>query len=90
MDKRFFALLVVACFALGEAGCASRDVEYAEMPLQTGSTLHRRVVVQTSAVKKSKSKETKRKEPKKVAPEPEATPTPTPPEEESTTPDRFR
>ena len=88
MDKRFFALLVVVCFALADAGCASKQVEYAEMPLQTGSTLHRRVVVQPSAAKKTKSKETKRKETKRVEPEPE--PTPTPPEEESTTPDRFR
>jgi cell division septation protein DedD len=88
MDKRFFSLLIVVCFALAEAGCASKHVEYVEMPLQTGSTIHRRVAVQTSTLKKTKSKETKRKETKRVEPEPE--PTPTPPEEESTTPDRFR
>jgi len=88
MDKRFFALLAVVCFALADAGCASKDVEYEEMPLQTGSVLHRSVAVQRSTPKKTKHKETKRKETKRVAPEPE--PTPTPAEEESTTPDRFR
>jgi hypothetical protein len=88
MDKRFLALLVVICFALADAGCASKDVEYVEMPSQTGSVLHRRVAVQSAPVKKTKKKETKKKETKRVEPEPEATPTP--PEEESTTPDRFR
>jgi len=89
MDKRFFALLIVVCFALADAGCASKDVEYEEMPLQTGSVLHRRVAVQKSTVKKTKRKETKRKETKRAEPEREATPAP--PEEESpTVPDRFR
>lgn len=97
MDHRLFAVLVIVCFALGGAGCASESQrasrEEIVMPRQTGSTLHRRVMVKTQgATKKSKKKNTKRTTPKptpKPAPASEAMeeateePTPAPP-------DRFR
>ena len=92
MHHRLIAVLVVACLALTTGGCASnanRNYEEVVMPLQTGSILHRRVLVRSSGEQKSKRK----KEEKKKAPKPEAEPSATPaPEEESTPPpaDRFR
>lgn len=101
MDHRLFAVLVIVCFALGGAGCASESQissrEEILMPRQTGSILHRRVMVKSDrptkkSKKKKDTKETKRTTPKptpKPTPEPEATeeateePTPAPP-------DRFR
>jgi hypothetical protein len=94
MDHRLFAVLAIVCFALEGVGCASESQrarrEEILMPLQTGSTLQRRVMVDSGGVtKKSKKKDSKRNSPKRPAPEPE--PSPQRPEDESTAPpDRFR
>jgi hypothetical protein len=94
MDHRLFAVLVIVCFALEAVGCASESQrarrEEILMPLQTGSTLQRRVMVDSGGVtKKSKKKDSKRNSPKRPAPVPE--PSPQRPEDESTAPpDRFR
>ena len=96
MDHRLFAFLAIACFALEGAGCASESQrarrEQVLMPLQTGSTIQRRVMVERqSATKKSKkkkeTKETKRTSP---TPTPAPTPEPSPQAQEESTPDRFR
>ena len=96
MDHRLFAVLAIVCFALEGAGCASESQlarrEEILMPLQTGSTLQRRVMVERqSATKKSKkkkeTKETKRTSP---TPAPAPTPEPSPQPQEESTPDRFR
>jgi hypothetical protein len=94
MDHRLFAVLAIVCFALEGAGCASESErgrrEEILMPLQTGSTLHRRVMIDSGGVtKKSKKKDSKRNSPKRPAPAPE--PSPQRPGDESTAPpDRFR
>lgn len=99
MHHRLLAVLVIVCFALEGAGCASKsqreDREEILMPRQTGSVLQRRVMVKksdSSTKKSKKKKESKRTTPKptpKPTPEPEATEEPT---EEATPapPDRFR
>ena len=92
MHHRLIAILVAVCLALGTGGCASnanRSYEEVLMPLQTGSVLHRRVLVKTGGERKSQKK---KEEKKKKAPNPDAEPSATPaPEEESTPPaDRFR
>lgn len=101
MDHRLFAVLVIVCFALGGAGCASESQresrEEVLMPRQTGSTLHRRVMVKSDRTTKKpkKKKETKRTTPKptpKPSPAPEAPQAPEEATEEPTpaVPDRFR
>ena len=93
MPHRAIAIVAVVCFALGVGGCASKsnkDYEEVLMPLQTGSTIQRRVYVpkgpETKTKKKKKEKE--REKPRKSEAEPSATPAP---DEESTPPpDRFR
>lgn len=110
MDHRLFAVLVIVGFALGGAGCASKEQianrEEILMPLQTGSTLQRRVLVEKEgAPKKSKKKKEKKEkqepkekeEAKRPTPTPKPTPAPEPepssqqPVEESTPPpDRYR
>jgi hypothetical protein len=106
MDHRLFAVLVIVCFALEGAGCASESrkerQEQILMPLQTGSTLQRRVMIETGGAPKKSKKKKKEKEPKRTTPKP--TPAPEPesikperdeaehPEESPTPapPDRFR
>jgi hypothetical protein len=106
MDHRLFAVLAIICFALGGAGCASQSAiesrDEIVMPLQTGSVIQRRVMVEKEGVtKKSKKKkkkekdekkekaEKKEKEPKRASPTP--TPAPVVTEEETpAAPDRFR
>lgn len=94
MDHRLFAVLAVVCFAMEGAGCASESQrtrrEEILMPLQTGSTLQRRVMIESGNVtEEPKKKDSKRNSPKPPAPAPE--PSPQRPEDESTTPpDRFR
>lgn len=104
MHHRLFAVLVIVCFALEGAGCASESQlanrEEILMPRQTGSTLQRRVMVaKDSGTKKSKKKKEKEKKKENKETTPKATPKPTPaPEltEEATeeptpaVPDRFR
>ena len=104
MDHRFFAVLVVVCFALAGAGCASESQianrEEIVMPRQTGSTLQRRVMVNTQgATKKPKKKKEKKetKEANRATPKPTPKPTPAPEATEEATeeptpapPDRFR
>jgi hypothetical protein len=92
MHHRSIAVFAVACLALVGTGCAhnsNKDYDEVLMPLQTGSTLHRRVVVPADHEKKSKKK---KKPAPASSPKPEAEPSATPaPEEESTPPaDRFR
>lgn len=94
MDHRLFAVLVIVCFALEGAGCASEaqraSREEILMPRQTGSTLQRRVMVKSeSATKKSKKKKESKRTTPKPTPAPEVTEEPT---EEATpaAPDRFR
>jgi hypothetical protein len=91
MHHRSIAILAIVSVVFGGAGCASksnRRYEEVLLPLQTGSVLHRRVLVRAETEKKSKKK--KKKE--SSAPKPQAEPSATPaPEEESTPPvDRFR
>jgi outer membrane biosynthesis protein TonB len=104
MHHRLFAVLVIVCFALGGASCASESqIESREeivMPRQTGSTLQRRVMVKSQgAAKKSKKKKDKKekKEAKPTTPKPTPKPTPAPEVTEEATeeptpapPDRFR
>jgi hypothetical protein len=97
MDHRLFAVLGIVCLGLEGAGCASEEQrarrEEILMPLQTGSVLHRRVIVESEgATRKSKKK---KKESKRTASQPTPKPTPEPspeqPVEENTTPpERFR
>jgi hypothetical protein len=91
MLYRAVAILAVVYLALGEGGCASKsskDYDEVLMPLQTGSTLQRRVYMRKGPETKSKKKKKEREKPRKSEEEPSATPAP---EEESTPPpDRFR
>jgi hypothetical protein len=93
MFYRAIAILAVVSLALGAGGCASKshsNYEEVLMPLQTGSTIQRRVYVPKGPESKSKKKkkEKEREKPRKSEAEPSATPAP---EEESTPPpDRFR
>jgi hypothetical protein len=89
MYHRSIAILAIVLIAFGGGGCASKsNQQYEEvlMPLQTGSTLQRRVLVRTDrSPKKKKKKDASKSKPKA---EPSATPAP---EEESTpSVDRFR
>jgi len=95
MHHRSIAILAIVFIAFGGGGCASKsrgDYEEVLMPMQTGSTLQRRVWVRTGPEKSSKKK--KKKEKKETsASKPKAEPSATPaPEEESTPPpvERFR
>ena len=86
----FLVMIFVACAA---GGCASNswgDYEEMQLPLQTGSVLHRRIQVPMGPKKKPTT--TKKKTEKEKAPKPEVEPSATPkPEEEGTPPpDRFR
>jgi len=86
----FFFVIISAAFATGGCAFDSRgNYEEMEMPLQTGSVLHRHVYVPTGPKKKSTTKKTTKE---KKEPKPDAEPSATPkPEEESTPPpDRFR
>jgi hypothetical protein len=91
MLHRAIAILAVVCLALGAGGCASKsnkDYDEVLMPLQTGSTLQRRVYMPKGPETKSKKKKKEREKPRKADEEPSTTPAP---EEESTPPvDRFR
>jgi hypothetical protein len=91
MLHRAIAILAVVYLALGAGGCASnsnKDYDEVLMPLQTGSTLQRRVYMRKGPETKSKKKKKEREKPRKSEEEPSATPAP---EEESTPPpDRFR
>lgn len=88
MHHRLFAVLVIVCFALEGAGCASESQlanrEEILMPRQTGSTLQRRVMVaKDSGAKKSKKKKEKKdkkdqKDKKETTPKPAPKPTPAP------------
>ena len=99
MHHRSFAVLVIVCFALGGAGCASESQmasrEEVLMPRQTGSLLQRRAMVKSDGATKKKSK--KKKETKRTTPKPTPKPTPAPEATEEATeeatpapPDRFR
>ena len=100
MDHRLFAVLAIICFALGGAGCASESAiesrDEIVMPLQTGSVIQRRVMVEKQGVtKKSKKKKKKEKDEKKEKESKRTSPTPTPApeateEETPAPPDRFR
>jgi hypothetical protein len=102
MDHRLFAVLAIICFALGGAGCVSESQRENRdeilMPLQTGSTIQRRVMVEREAsVKKPKKKKEKKEKRSTPKPSPSAeqaapeAPKPTPkPEEETAQPERFR
>ena len=98
MNNRLFATLIVVCLAIAGAGCASksrRNREVVLLPLQTGSNINRRIIVDDeSSFKTMKRPESKRPSKKRVKTErteserttpeqPEETPTPAPP-------DRFR
>lgn len=92
MHHRWIAILVILGFAFGGGGCAAfksnKDYDEVLMPLQTGSVLHRRVLVARSSETKKKPR---KKQPSSPKPEAEPSETPPAPEEESTPPpDRFR
>lgn len=96
MYHRSCAIFIVVCFALEAAGCASesqRNREEVLLPLQTGSTLHRRVIVDDeSSFKDIKRRESKRdsKKKKKTEQTEVVTTEPEQPEETPTPPDKFR
>ena len=106
MDHRLFAILALICLAFWGAGCASKSQqenrEEILMPLQTGSVLQRRVIVEKSeSTKKSKKEKEPKKEKEskpakpKPTPKPEVEPEPKPkplatPAEETAEPERFR
>ena len=84
----FLVIIFVACAAGGCASKSGGNFEELQMPLQTGSVLHRHIQVPTGPKKKPASTKKKEKKEPKLEAEPSATPTP---EEESTPPpDRFR
>jgi len=90
MHHRPFAILAILCFAFGGAGCATKsnkDYDEVLMPLQTGSTLQRRVFVPKSSETKKKPK---KKQPSSPKPEAEPTATPAPEEESTPPPEKFR
>ncbi|HZE12853.1 MAG TPA: hypothetical protein VE086_03770 [Chthoniobacterales bacterium] len=93
MSQRLLVFVLMTFVAFAAGGCASksrRNYEEMEMPLQTGSVLHRHVQTPTGPKEKpkTKKKETEKEKTKKPEAEPSATPKP---EEESTPPpDRFR
>lgn len=90
MHHRLLAILAILCFAFGGGGCASKsnkDYEEVRMPLQTGSTLQRRMYVRTSGPTKKKPK---KKAPSSPKPEAEPSATPAPEEESTPPPERFR
>ena len=104
MHHRLFAVLVIVCFALGGAGCASdsqiANREEIVMPRQTGSTLQRRVMVKSDRPTKKSTKKKEKKEKKETEgttpkPTPKPSPAPEAPEEATeeptpAAPDRFR
>jgi hypothetical protein len=93
MLHRAIALLAVVCLALGAAGCASKsnkDYDEVLMPLQTGSTLQRRVYVPRGPESKTKKKKKEKDRDKARKPEAEPSATPAPEEESTPPPDRFR
>jgi lipoprotein NlpI len=101
MNNRWFAILIVVCLAMAEAGCASeaqrrRNKEEILLPRQTGSNLDRRIIIDSdSNLKVTKRTESKRSSRKRVKTErsertePVRT-EPEKPEETPTPPDRFR
>jgi len=96
MYHRFCAIFIVVCFAAATAGCASksqRNREVVLLPLQTGSNINRRVVVDDeSSLKKIVERESKRpSKKKKKTEEREVAPAePEQPEETPTPPEKFR
>jgi hypothetical protein len=92
MDHRLFAVLVIVCFALEGAGCASESQresrEQILMPMQTGSTLQRRVMIDTGGVPKKSKKKKKEKEPKRTTPKPTPASEPEPAKPERVEPER--
>jgi hypothetical protein len=89
MHHRSIAILAALSVALGAGGCASnsnKDYDEVLMPLQTGSTLQRRILTRS----KHDSKPQKKKKKEASAPKPEAKPSATPEEESTPPPDRFR
>lgn len=90
MHHRLLAIVAILCFAFGGGGCASdsnKDYEEVRMPLQTGSTLQRRMYVRRSAETKKKPK---KKSPSSPKPEAEPSATPAPEEESTPPPEKFR
>ena|GEM_PF-1007570 len=109
MDHRLCAVLAITCFSLAGTGCSWKwqrtGGEQIVMPLQTGSTLQRRVMVPAGPEDAAAKPETpkKKKEPKSTAAkpsEPEKPPhpkkpaqskkSPEPEDEKPAAPDRFR
>jgi hypothetical protein len=93
MHHRLIAIFAILFIAVGGGGCASksRSKRYEEvlMPVQTGSTLQRRVFVESTGEQKKKRKE-KKKAPSTAKPETETAETPPTPEEEAPPPERYR
>ena len=95
MYHRFCAIFTVVCFALAAAGCASESQRHREevlLPLQTGSNLNRRIVVDNESSFKKPERESKRPSKKKKKTEKiEVAPTePDQPEAAATPPEKFR
>jgi hypothetical protein len=91
MHHRSIAILAIVFIAFGGGGCATKsrgDYEEVLMPMQTGSTLQRRVWVRTGPEKSSKKK--KKKDAPKSKPKAEPSATPAPEEESTPSVDRFR
>jgi len=108
MSHQIWVLLFVIWIALGAAGCSSQPQSQSGnrkeivLPLQTGSTLHRRIVVPANPEeatgssrkkkKESSAKKAKKDESERNSPTPTPSPAkPKPPvEEPGPTPERFR
>ena len=108
MGHRFCVLLFVVWIALGALGFSSQAQSQSEnrkeivLPLQTGSMLHRRIIVPANPEeatgsskkkeKESSKKKAKKDESKRKSPTPTPSPAkPKPPKEEpAPTPERFR
>lgn len=102
MDYRLLAIFLILCVAFGEAGCASKYErgDAVVFPMQTGSRIQRRGILERSEPRKPKKPRTK----KKVTPPRETSerktparaeseflaPSPTPPEMTPTPPEKFR
>jgi hypothetical protein len=103
MNNRLPAILIVVCFSVAAAGCASerqrqRNQDEILLPRQTGSNLSRRMFFEDensfkeTKKKRQESKQAAKKRAKTERTEPEKAKEPKPDQPEETTPppDRFR
>ena len=105
MHHRLIAILALVCFAFGGGGCelfepskkskkpSRKKKQYKEvvMPIQTGSYIQRRTIVEMDAEAEPAKKRKKKPSPSpKPDAEPSARPSPTEEESPAPAPERFR